>query len=95
MHKETVQKPRNRANAHEEIRFEDLKKKGFPVWKAEFHTAINNSDDVPETMFSEKSIVPSRKVEMWWIPDGLLCLHKDQYFLVPSASVRYVKFKSE
>ena len=72
--------------------------KGFanrpiPVWRAEFHSAVNNSDDVPESYFSSKSHVKSRQVSMWWISgDGLLCLHKGTYFIVPSATVKFAKF---
>ncbi len=68
--------------------------RGIPVWRAEFHAAINNSDDVPENYFSSKSAVKSRHVNMWWIQgDGLLCLHKEQWFMVPSANVKFAKFE--
>lgn len=68
--------------------------RGIPVWKAEFHSAVNNTDDVPETYFSKTSQASSRKVEMVWINgDGLICLHKGKYFMVPSSNVRYCKFE--
>jgi hypothetical protein len=71
-----------------------LLERGIPVWRAEFHSAVNNSDDVPESYFSSKSAVKSRQVDMWWINgDGLLCYHKGTYFLVPSATVKFVKFE--
>lgn len=69
--------------------------RGIPVWKAEFHTAVNNTDNTPETYFSDASNVASRNVMMWWLPEGLYCLHKGEYFVVPSAQVRFAKFKKE
>jgi hypothetical protein len=65
---------------------------GIAVWKAEFHAAVNNTDDVPETYFSSESKVPSRRVKMLYTPAGLLCEHKDKFFMVPHASVKYCKF---
>ena len=66
--------------------------KGLPVWKAEFQSSVNNTDDVPEYFFSNHSNHPSRNVQMWWLPgDGLLCLHKHEYFFVPSTNIKYVK----
>lgn len=71
-----------------------IMERGIPVWKAEFHTAVNNSDDVPEVYFSLKSDNKNRKVEMFWINgDGLLCCHKGKHFMVPSSNVRYCKFE--
>lgn len=68
--------------------------RGIPVWRAEFQAAVNNSDDVPENYFSSKSNTKSRNVKMWWINgDGLLCLHKGEYFIVPSACVKFAKFE--
>lgn len=68
--------------------------RGIPVWRAEFHSAVNNSDDVPENYFSSQSHVKSRNVKMWWINgDGLVCLHKEKYFIVPSATVKFAKFE--
>lgn len=65
---------------------------GIPIWRAEFHSAVNNGDDVPENYFSSKSTVKSRNVEMRWIKgDGLWCLHKGQYFIVPAATVKFAK----
>lgn len=76
---------------------QNLKKmieRGIKVWRADFHSAVNNADNVPENYFSSKSDTKSRNVEMWWIPsDGLLCLHKDRYFMVPSATVKQHKFE--
>ena len=67
--------------------------KGIPVWKAEFHSAVNNSDGVPETFFSLESNRRERVVEMWWVSgDGLLCLHKDKYFLIPGATAKDCRF---
>jgi hypothetical protein len=64
----------------------------IPIWRAEFHAAVNNSDDVPEHYFSSKSALKSRQVEMWWVKnDGLWCLHKNQYFIVPAATVKFAK----
>jgi hypothetical protein len=85
---------------HEEIKEEThptirkIIERGIPVWRAEFHSAVNNSDNVPENYFSAESSVKSRNVKMWWINgDGLLCLHKEKYFIVPSATVRFAKFE--
>jgi hypothetical protein len=66
---------------------------GIPVSKAEFHASVNNSDDVPENQFSESSNSKSRQVKMWWVPGGLLCLHKNKFFMVPTSTVKYANFK--
>ena len=67
--------------------------RGIPVWKADFHSAVNNSDEVPENYFSAESNRKSRQVEMWWINgDGLVCLHKNKYFMVPTSTVKFLKF---
>lgn len=69
-------------------------KNAIPVWRAEFHSAVNNGDDVPENYFSSKSQVKSRNVQMWWVKgDGLWCLHKGQYFVVPAATVKFAKIQ--
>lgn len=87
-------KSEEKAKMSEPSMMEKLLQRGIPVWRAEFHTAVNNSDDVPENYFSNKSHVASRKIKMWWINgDGLLCLHKEQYFIVPSATVKFAKFE--
>lgn len=71
-----------------------MMERGVPVWRAEFHSAINNVDDIPENYFSNKSSVVSRHVKMWWINgDGLLCYQKERYFFVPSSTVKFVKFE--
>ena len=71
-----------------------LLERGIPVRRAEFQSAVNNSDGTPENYFSIDSAMKSRHVTMWWINgDGLLCCHKDEYFLVPSANVRFVRFE--
>ena len=71
-----------------------LLERGIPVWRAEFHSAVNNTDDVPENYFSTDSAVKSRQVKMWWINgDGLLCFHKNEYFLVPTSTVKFIKFE--
>ncbi len=68
--------------------------RGISVWKAEFHAAVNNSDEIPETFFSNRSAKKERHVTMWWINgDGLLCLHKGKYFIVPTSTVRYADFE--
>ena len=66
---------------------------GIPVHKAEFQSAVNNSDGVPENQFSEASQNASRRVEMWWTSCGLICLHKDKYFVTPHANVKHAHFK--
>lgn len=72
---------------------ESVIKRGIPVWKADFHSAVNNSDETPENFFSQKSTHKSRNVEMWWVPgDGLYCKHKDQLFGVPTSTVKKVYF---
>lgn len=73
---------------------EKLLEKGVPVWRAEFHSSVNNADDVPENYFSNRSNVKSRHVDMWWVSgDGLLCNHKGKWFLVPSSTVKFVNFE--
>lgn len=68
--------------------------RGIPVMRAEFHSAVNNSDQVPENYFSNQSAVKSRQVRMWWINgDGLLCMHKGKWFIVPHATVKFANFE--
>lgn len=74
---------------------------GIPVAKADFHAAVNNADEVPENGFNEKSDNRSRRVEMWLTAGGniLICKQKtkagaDKFFGVPSASVKFVHFKT-
>lgn len=68
--------------------------RGIACWKAEFHSAVNNSDQTPETMFSSRSAAKSRQVNMWWVSgEGLLCLHAGKYFMVPSATVKFANFE--
>lgn len=68
---------------------------GIPVWKAEFQSAVNNSDQVPENYFSSESNVKSRNVRMWLTAGGniLLCLHKGKYFFVPAADIKFGNFE--
>lgn len=74
---------------------------GLPVAKAEFHAAVNNADDVPESYLSDKSDKPTRKADMWLTAGGsvLICIQKRKkdgskfYFGVPAASIKYVHFK--
>lgn len=71
-----------------------LDQRGIPVWRAEFEFPVNNTDDTPENYFSMKSAVKSRNVRMWWIiGDGLLCMDKGEYFIVPSSNVKFAKFE--
>ena len=73
--------------------FKRMLASGVPVYYAEFHNAVNNSDNVPENFFSRDSQVKSRNVDMFWIPmDGILCHHKAKYFMVPSSNVKMAKF---
>lgn len=66
---------------------------GVPVQKAEFQSAVNNTDGVPENNFSELSQNASRRVQMWWTVAGLLCKHKDKFFITPTANVKHAHFK--
>lgn len=74
---------------------EGLIKNGIPTWYAQFHAAVNNSDNIPETMFSSKSTQESRRIEMWSTPHFLVCKHKNKYFLVPMASVIFTHLIDE
>ncbi len=89
-------KPMQKVDDEKEMVHPIVKKmleEGIPVYRADFHSAVNNSDDVPETNFSDSSNAQSRRVKMWWINcDGLLCLHKNKYFFVPEATVKFAKF---
>lgn len=57
------------------------------VTQANFHTAVNNGDRIPESEFNTSSPKASRQVQMWLTGLGLLCLHKDEYFMVPAANI--------
>lgn len=67
--------------------------KGIPVFQAEFHAAINNADNVPESFLSENSAKSNRQATMWWTQAGLVCNQKGFFFLVPEATVKYCHFK--
>jgi len=68
--------------------------RGIPVKVAQFMAAVNNADGIPETYFSTDSNAESRRVRMWWIQgDGLLCWHQGQWFMTPSANVKFHKFE--
>lgn len=66
-----------------------LIKMGIPIVEAHFHSAVNNGENVPENNFSAYSNSPSRRVQMWYTPQTLVCLHKGKHILVPTASVRF------
>lgn len=80
---------------------QNLIKNGIPVSKAQFHSAVNNADQTPENYFSIDSEVPSRKVEMWYGPSGLVCHQKtaksreDRYWIVPLPTIIFANFKYE
>lgn len=60
---------------------------------AKFHAAVNNAEGIPENYFSEASNVQSRNVKMWMHRELLICLHKDQYILVPQSNVIFSEAK--
>lgn len=66
---------------------------GLPARKTRFQGDVNNIDQVPESEFNESSKAPSRRVEMRLVPQGLLCLQKEQYFLVPLPHIKQIYFK--
>lgn len=66
---------------------------GIPVINVNFQSAVNNSDNIPETNFNAASNNASRRVKMWYSPDGLVCFQKDKYFIVPLANVIFAKFE--
>lgn len=68
---------------------------GIRVCAAIFRDAVNNSDGTPEFHFSETTNVPSRNVRMTWTSAGLICEHKNKYFVVPESTVKYANFKLE
>ncbi len=68
-------------------RLETLIEQGLPVNQAFFHTAVNNSDRIPETDFKTDSPKLTKQVEMWITQLGLVCLHKQKYFIVPTANI--------
>lgn len=61
--------------------------KGIEVTQALFHTAVNNSERVPEAEFNTNSPKASRQVQMWLTTVGLVCSHKEEYFIVPVSNV--------
>ena len=52
---------------------------GITVTQAQFHTAVNNSDKVPDTVFDTASTKSTRQVQMWLTSMGLVCLHKEDH----------------
>lgn len=70
---------------------------GIPVTKAQFHAAVDNADRIPENYFSNESLVPSRRADMWLTSAGLVCrqknvLKEDRYFFVPLATIIFINF---
>lgn len=72
---------------------EHLKAQGIPVERAQFYAAVNNGLGTPENYFSSKSDSPGRRVEMWWTPIGLVCLHNSKHFVVPPSTVIFFNVK--
>lgn len=68
---------------------------GIPVSKADFHTAVNNGQDVPENSFNAASDNKRRRVQMWLVAGGsfMLCFHNNKYFGVPSSNIKFWNFK--
>lgn len=60
---------------------------GIPVTHAKFHQAVDNSTKEPSSDFNMASNNSGRRVEMWLTDVGLICLHKDEYFIVPEANI--------
>lgn len=78
---------------NKDLKFQQMIASGIPVAQAVFQSAVNNGDNSPENMFSDKSGTPARRVQMWMCPPILLCYHKDQYFFTPLANVAHARFK--
>jgi hypothetical protein len=66
---------------------------GIPISRAEFKAAVSNSDKVPEMFFDEASEKSSRRVKMLWTPTGLICEHKEKWFIVPTDMVKFSNVK--
>ena len=77
----------------EESKIKQLIESGIPLVKTRFHQAVNNAEGMPESQFNDDSSNPSRKVKMWLTQCGVLCLHKDAYFIVPTSNVIETKLK--
>lgn len=97
-YKESIQNSEIRnvtySEAMESTPIQKLIAASIPLTKAEFHASVNNSDNVPETYFSETSGNANRRVTMWLMSNGcLLCFQKGKYFSVGAATWKYVNFK--
>jgi hypothetical protein len=64
---------------------------GISVAHAKFHQSVDNSNKEPSTEFNMASGNAGRRIEMWLTEIGLVCLHKDEYFIVPTANIISVR----
>lgn len=81
----------------EKTQLKKLWSTGIPVRQAKFHAAVDNADDVPENGYDIASLNKSRRVEMMWTTQGLICRQADakkkiEYWLVPASTVAFAKF---
>lgn len=79
---------------------EKLLETAIPVSKAQFHSAVNNADQVPENYFSNDSGVASRRAQMWSIPGELIVCQKnlkkeDRYFAVPKSNIIFYNITTD
>ncbi len=68
-----------------------MKANGIPVTMAQFQSAVNNGENIPENAFNAKSGAPGRRVEMWMCPPILLCYHNKTYFWTPLVNVVHAR----
>lgn len=65
---------------------------GVPVKHARFQGDVNNGEGTPQTEFNLASNKRDRRVEMRLVPQGLLCFHCDEFFMVPLPHIKQIGF---
>lgn len=66
-----------------------IRKSGIPVKACKLYQAVDGEDE-----FSITSAKPSRRVEMFYTPIGLVLLKKSETVIIPPATVAYFRVKS-
>jgi hypothetical protein len=66
---------------------------GIPVKSATFQADVDDHMGTPNIKYDLKSGDRGRRVDMVWTPHGLLCRSGKDYWGVPTANLRFYKFK--
>lgn len=66
---------------------------GIPLSSVTFHQAVNDSNNMPQNFFSNKSEKKDRRADMWWTHTCVVIKHAETYIIAPHANVIYSHVK--